>query len=140
MINGILKAMGAALNAEFGDRYTVIMEENMQELNEPCFFISCINTSVRLFPGRRYFRNNQFCIQYFPETGRINEECSGVAERLFSCMEYVSASGDLMRGASMQYKIANGMLCFFVNYDCFVRKTGEFLPMESIGIAEYAKG
>ena len=90
--------------------------------------------------GSLIISNNQFCIQYFPETGRINEECSGVAERLFSCMEYVSASGELMRGASMQYKIANGMLCFFVNYDCFVRKTGEFLPMESIGIAEYAKG
>lgn len=140
MINGILKAMGVALNAEFGDRYTVIMEENMQELNEPCFFISCINTSSRLFPGSRYFRNNQFCIQYFPETGRINEECSGAAERLFSCMEYVSVSGNLMRGSSMQYKIANGILSFFVNYDCFVRKTGQFIPMESIGIAEYAKG
>lgn len=128
MINAIIKAISIALNKEFGDGYTNYTEEIRQGLKEPCFFISCINPVNRLFLNKRYFRENQFCIQYFPAGSRRKEECNSAAERLFSCLEYITAAGDTVRGTKMKYEISDGILNFFVNYDLFVFKADETLP------------
>ena len=60
MINAIIEAISVALNGEFGDRYEIHMEELEQGLEEPCFFIFCLNPSSDLFLGKRYFRTNPF--------------------------------------------------------------------------------
>ena len=123
MINSIIEAISISLNEEFGDDYTNYTEEINQGLEEPCFFISCLNPTQRLFFGKRYFRENQFCIQYFSfDKMREKEECNDVAERLFSCLEYITVTGDLVRGTKMKYEFADGILNFFVNYDMFVYK------------------
>ena len=72
MINSIIDSISIALNAEFGDCYKNYKEEKKQDLEEPCFFIQCLNPTQRLFLNKRYFRKNQFCIQYFPETSDKN--------------------------------------------------------------------
>lgn len=129
MINAILEAISVSLNAEFGDRYKNYREEKKQDLKEPCFFIFCINPANRLFLGKRYFRSNLFCIQYFPESEkRKNEECHAVAERLFSCLEYITVNGEPAMGTQMRYEIVDEILHFFVNYDMFVYKVSEPLP------------
>ena len=121
MINAIIAAVSRALNAEFGDEYTIYTEEVKQGLAEPCFFIACINPTSRLFLNKRYFRANQFCLQYFPaDINRAREECNAVAERLYFCLEYISVAGDLTRGAQMRYEVIDDVLNFFVNYDMFV--------------------
>lgn len=121
MINSIIEAISISINKEFGDDYTNYTEEIKQGLKEPCFFISCINPTNRLFLWKRYFRKNQFCIQYFPaDKMREREECNEVAERLFECLEYITVTGDLVRGNKMEYEIVDGILNFFVNYDMFV--------------------
>ena len=126
MINSIIEAISISLNEEFGDDYTNYMEEVKQGLKEPCFFISCLNPTQKLFFGKRYFRENQFCIQYFPlNKMREKEECNDVAERLFDCFEYITVTGDLVRGTKMKYEIADGILNFFVNYDMFVYKKAD---------------
>lgn len=140
MINGIIKAISISLNDEFGDEYEIMMEENKQDLNEPCFFISCLNPTTKLFLGTRYFRENQFCIQYFPESEDIKEECNAVAERLVWCMEYIEVTGDRMRGTDMKYEVVDGILNFFVNYDCFVYKRKENTAMETIEKTQSVKG
>ena len=132
MINAITEAISVSLDAEFGDNYTIIRETNKQDLEEPCFFISCLNPSMKQFLGRRYFRSNQFCIQYFPETENVNAECHATAERMFSCLEYITVSGDLTRGTAMRYEIVDDVLNFFVNYDCFVYKMQENVAMDTI--------
>lgn len=121
MINGIIDAVSIALNKEFGDRYEIYMEEIRQDLKEPCFFISSLEPTSRLHTGKRHFRENQFCIQYFPETDQKQRECNGIAERMLGCLEYVLADGDdrPMRGTKMKYGVVDGILNFFVNYDCF---------------------
>ena len=82
MIRSITEAVCIALSVEFGDGYTIYTESVEQGLKEPCFFVSCIHSAGRKFPGRRYFRENQFCIQYLPaDRDREAEECSTVAER-----------------------------------------------------------
>lgn len=131
MINSITESISIALNAEFGDTYTNYTEEIKQGLKEPCFFISCINPAHNLFLGKRYFRENQFCIQYFPaDKQNPKAECHAVAERMEFCLEWITVTGDLMRGSKMKYEIADGILNFFVNYDLFVRKIVENTPME----------
>ena len=51
MINAIIEAISVALNGEFGDSYEIHMEEIEQGLEEPCFFIFCLNPTNDLFLG-----------------------------------------------------------------------------------------
>lgn len=142
MINTIIEAISIALNAEFGDGYEMHREAIEQDLEEPCFFISCINPTNKLFLGKRYFRRNQFCIQYFPEDeAHKNKECNMVAERLLMCLEYLDVGGDLVRGTKMKYEVIDGILHFFVNYDLFVYKVTESVPvMEEVSSETSVKG
>jgi len=97
MINAIIEAISISLNAEFGGRYKIYLEVKRQGLQEPCFFIQCLNPTNQLFLNKRYFRTNQFCIQYFSEREeRKKEECYAVAERLFQCLEWLEVKEDLM--------------------------------------------
>ena len=141
MINSITQSISISLNAEFGDEYTNYTESVEQGLNEPCFFVFCINPTNRLFLGKRYFRENQFCIQYFPaDKDRVKEECNAVAERLYSCLEYINVTGDLVRGTKMNFEVVDGVLNFFVNYDLFVYKVVASDPMEEISSDVAMKG
>lgn len=134
MINSIIEAISISLNEEFGDGYETRMEEIKQGLKEPCFFITCLNPTTELFLGKRYFRTNQFCIQYFPETNEKQRECNGVAERMWQCLEYITIYGEdkPIMGTKMKYEVVDGVLNFFVNYDCFIRKIEQQTPMESL--------
>ena len=125
MINSIIEAISVALNGEFGDDYEIHMEEIEQGLEEPCFFIFCLNPTKDLFLGKRYFRTNPFCIQYFPASKEKQRECNGMAERMYECLEYITIDSDSkpIRGTKMKHKVVDGVLNFFVNYNCFAYKT-----------------
>lgn len=141
MINSIIESISISLNAEFGDEYTTYTESIEQGLNEPCFFLSCINPTNRVYLGKRYFRENQFCIQYFPaDKDQAKEECNAVAERLFSCLEYITVTGNLVRGTKMKYEVVDGVLNFFVNYDLFVFMAADSDAMENLSADVNAKG
>ncbi len=141
MINSIIELISISLDAEFGEGYTNYTESVEQKLTEPCFFISCLKSESRPFLGRRYFSENQFCIQYFPvDKDREKEECNAVAERLFSCLEYVEVTGDLIRGTKMKGEVVDGVLNFFVNYDFFFYKAADPIPMETLERDIKAKG
>lgn len=142
MINAIIESISISLNAEFGDRYKIHREADRQGLEEPCFFIQCINPTEKLFFGKRYFRQNQFCIQYFPEDEfHGNQECCAVAERLFFCLEYIDVGGDPVMGTGMRYEVVDEILRFFVDYDLFVYKVGEPVPvMEKVSEEISVKG
>lgn len=133
MINSIIESISISLYTEFGDDYTIYTESIEQGLQEPCFFVFCINPTNQLFLGKRYFRENGFCIQYFPkDENQAKQEGNAVAERLYSCLEYISVSRKLLRGTKMKYQIVDGVLNFFVNYDFFVYKTVDLNIMEKL--------
>ena len=135
MINSIIEAISIALNAEFGDDFTTYTEKEEQGLKEPCFFISVLEPTHNLCRDRRYFRQHQFCIQFFPaDRSREKAECNDTAERLEECLETITVDGDLMRGDKMNHKIVDNVLNFFVNYDCFVIKKYDSEPMETLEI------
>ena len=126
----LINAIGAALNAEFGDGYRIYADNVEQGLTEPCFFVSCVNQTSRQFLGRRYFRENRFCIRYLPkDKSREKEECGETAERLFLCLELLTVNGDPVRGTKMKSETVDGGLNFFVNYDMFVYLQGEDTPL-----------
>ena len=130
MISTILESISVALYTEFGDRYEIHREAKRQGLTEPCFFIQYLNPSVRLFFGKRYFRRNPFCIQYFPEDSlHETEECCAVAERLFRCLKCLEVDGNQVWGTERNYEVVDGILHFFVNYDLFVYKAEESAGM-----------
>lgn len=134
MINELIQAISVALDAEFG--YENHMEEIKQDLVEPCFFIQCLNPTTELFLGvresrQRYFRQNQFCIQYFPESKTAYEqECNAVAEKMIWCLEYITVDGHPVRGTKMNFRVVDGVLNFFLNYDGFVYRVEEADAME----------
>jgi len=138
LINEIITAISVALDSEFG--YENHMEEIIQDLKEPCFFISCLNPAAVLFLGKRYFQSNQFDIQYFPETDDKNYECHQVAEKLWEVLEYITVSGDLAEGTKMKYEVVDGVLHFFVNYDCFIYRVAEQTPFEELKVDQIVKG
>ena len=141
MLNTIMEAISVALDAEFGDGYETYIEEISQDMDGHAFFIQCPNPTDRLFLGKRYFRQNQFCIQYFPlsEDDR-NRECYEVLERMELCLEYIDVDGPMM-GTKMSGKVVDGVLSFFVNYDCFVYRRGEAVPMmEEVSSETHVKG
>lgn len=143
MINLIIEAISVSLNEEFGDSYEIHMEEIQQDLKEPCFFISSLNPTIRRFLGKRYFRTNQFCIQYFPKTAEKQRECNNVAERMWQCLEYITICDEdkPIRGTKMKYEVVDGILNFFVNYDCFINKqeTEQQTLMESLEVSANMK-
>jgi len=142
MINSVIYGISAALEAEFGSNYEIYMEEVKQDLREPCFFISCINPAKSLFVGKRYFRQNMFCIQYFPETEKVRQECHEVMERLYDCLKYIFLSDEKKptRGTHMNGEIVENILNFFVNYDFFTYKMEQEEAMETMVIKNDAKG
>lgn len=140
MVNSIIEAIAVALNSEFGDSFKIYTEEKHEYLQEPCFFVSCINPSNRLFLDRRYFRENMFVVQYFPENS-LNKrtECNAIAERLYSCLEWLNVSDDPVMCSKMHYEIIDGVLNFFAEYNLFVIKTKEDTPMETLNINQIEK-
>lgn len=144
MINAIIESISVALNGTFGDGCEIHMEELEQGLEEPCFFISCLAPSASLFFGKRYFRTNQFCIQYFPASSERQRECNDVAERLYECLEYITPDGDTspIRGTKMKHEVVDGVLNFLVNYDLFVyKKDSASVPsMEGVSPELHVKG
>lgn len=141
MINSIIEAISVSLNEEFGDGYETHMEEIKQGLKEPCFFIACLNPTIEQFLGKRYFRSNQFCIQYFPKTNKVQRECNGVLERMMQCLEYITIDGDTkpIRGTKMKGEVVDSVLNFFVNYDCFIYKTEQQTAMETMDASTRVK-
>ena len=142
MINSIIESIIVSLQEEFGDTVQSYREEGLQEFQKPCFLVRNVSHSCRLFLGKRYFRKNQFCIQFFPDTKeKENEVYNDAAKRLTSCLEYLKADDGLVRGTNMKYEITEGILHFFVNYDMFVYRLAADVPvMEEIASETSVKG
>ena len=128
MVNLLTKSIGAALQTEFGDGYEIYREGMAQTLKESCFSVFCIGSSMSQQRQARYYRENQFCIRYFPRPGgHGREECHSTAERMFSCLRWLDCRGVPVMGTGMKYEILDGILHFSVNYNMF-SEHGGILP------------
>ena len=135
MINKIIDGISIAINSCFGDEYEIYTESVEQGLHEPCFSIVCLNPTIEQFLGVRYFRQNQFCIHYFPASSNKRAECHSVMEKLANALEVIEVEGETTRGTKMSGELVDDMLHFFVSYDMFVYKHKE--PSASMETAIY---
>ena len=149
MIKKIIDGISISLNAEFGEKYKIYTESIEQGLKEPCFSILCVNPTNILFRGKKYFRKNLMCIQYFPcgtftdDEGEVigkYQECMDVLEGMYDCLEIINVGTDPQRGTSMHGEIVDGVLNFFVNYDMFVCKIKDTTNMENLDAKTDVKG
>jgi hypothetical protein len=133
MLNSIISGICTKLNEAFGDDYTIYKEQVAQGLKEPCFFVQIVEPTNTQQLGNRYFRENLFCIQYFPisENAPI-AECLSVQDDLFLALEYIMVGEDLQRGEKMRGEFSDGVLNFFVEFNMFVYKTEDLDPMEEL--------
>lgn len=140
-INTIIDGISAALFAKFGERYEIYTENIPHCLKEPCFAIKSLNPTIKQGLGNRYYKTNSFCIHYFPKSTEPKAEINDVEERLFSCLEYITVDGDLTRGTNMNGENHDNVLFFFVNYNAFVfRKPDEIPVMETVDQRTNLKG
>lgn len=129
MINKLMEAIRSALQGEFGEGMEVSIEDRPDKV-QPCFFIQWVDTTSEPSPGKRYFRQNEFCVRYFPEDIDVQQECGAVADRMFWCLEYLTVANDTFRGTNMRCERKDSVLEFFVKYDCFLCRTENAAPME----------
>lgn len=137
MINEIIDGISEAIYEEFGDGYNIYTESVEQGLEEPCFSITVVQPTNSLFRGKRYHRENTFCIYYFADTSDTTAESMAVIDRLYDCLEYITVDGDLTMGTGMRAEKAElDTWAFFVNYDMFMIKTDETDNMEELQLEE----
>lgn len=125
IVDGICKA----LSEEFGSDYEIYTEDVHEGLVEPCFTVRLLKPSQEQFLNNRYYQTHLFCIHYFPKSDDANDECFDVSDRLNECLEYITVDGDLIRGTNMNSEMTDGVLSFFVNYDMFVIKKRDEVPV-----------
>lgn len=143
MTNKIIDGMSLAIAGEFGEEYRIYTEPVEQGLEEPCFSIVPVHMDIGQLLGGRSYRNNKFCVHYFPrEEGEEGEteECLAVLERLYDCMEIIEIDGQPARGTNMSAETSDRMIHFFVNYNVFTRKTEEHDTMADVRLAMKLKG
>ena len=117
-VKNIISGVSAALSAEFNG-FDIYVDEVPQGLVPPCFTIMC-NPSVQQVVGRRFRRDFDICVHFFPATDEKYGECADVEERLFSALQYITADGDLLRGEDMSRRLSDGILSFNVRFGTFV--------------------
>lgn len=139
MLNKIVDGISEKLNSVFGDDYKIYTESVKQGLCEPCFFIQLLNPANSRELGRRFFRENLFCIQYFPKSSEEpKSECYQMQDDLYIALEYITIDGNLQRGIKMHGEFIDSVLSFFVNYDMFVILTEESTSMETLRTSQIA--
>ena len=124
MIDDIINAVSKKLHDAFG--YEIYKENIEQGLQEPCFSIVVLESSITAQLPNRYFKTHALDIHYFPKD-KLNakSECYAVAEELLMLLEYINSLDNLWHGNKIKYEIVDGVLHFFVNYDMFVKKQVE---------------
>ena len=136
MVNSIIDAIASKLGEELGEGFTIYKESQEQGFDIPCFFIFLRTSNQKKMIGRRYFREQQFTVEYHPGTGSRKAEIHDMLDRLNEILEYVTADGDLHRGTKMNCEITDGILCFYVNYNYYVYMQTEAADtMESVEIS-----
>lgn len=142
MLNDILIAINNKIFDAFDSDYEIHNNELKQDFKEPCFFVLNITGSNDHVINNRYRRINTFDIHYFPKSKTAaTQEMNNVAEILIEQLEYISVAGNLTRGSNMHYEPEDNVLHFFVDYDVFMIKPLEKVPlMETLTQTQHLKG
>ncbi len=142
MLNDIITGIAKALGTTFGSEYRVYKNDVQQGLTEPCFFIAALKPEQTPLRGDRAVWQHPFDVLYFPKEPGTNEKLYNAAEQLMGALRYITLpNGDLLRGTSVSYEAADGVLHFFVTYSMFVDISKVRPSMETLDLdAKTKKG
>lgn len=117
-VRNVMSAVSAALSAEFSG-YEIYFDDVAVGLSPPCFTVSC-GSSLRQELGRRFRRDFDIRINFFPGSDSEHTESNDAEERLYTALQYITVDGDLLRGENMQRSFSDGILSFNVRFGTYV--------------------
>ena len=102
----------------------------MQDIEEPAFFVRCINPDVpRGLTGRRK-ATLLFIVQYFPESDEPKKEINTVYERLSECLDLIEVEGKMVRGTIECKDISDDVMSATAEYTLFLGQSQKDAYME----------
>lgn len=138
-IGAITSAVSTAVYNAFGDGYEIYTDKVTQGLREPCFLIRCLNGAKNVDLGRRYKRETQISVQYFPKAEGDCAEIADALERLLEALDTIEADGCLLHGRDIAGTPHDGMLTVTAIYDGFVLREEALPDMDSLTTQTNAK-
>lgn len=138
-VGAITSAVSTAVYNAFGDGYEIYTDKVTQGLHEPCFLIRCLNGAKNVDLGRRYKRETQISVQYFPKAEGDCAEIADALERLLEALETIEVDGRLLHGKDITGTPHDGMLTVTASYDGFVLHEEEQTEMQSVTTQTSAK-
>lgn len=129
----ILQGVSTALNAAFGEEYTIYQNDGDPELRKPCFLIGVLKPEISPMLGNREIRRYPLEIQYVPSDSGNRVEMLAAAEKMVEALRLLTLpNGDLLRGTGISYEVVDKVLHFFVNYNLPVIRAAEKTAMETL--------
>lgn len=138
MTNKIIEVISKTLGEVFGEDIKIYRKKLEQGFEKPCFFITCISTSNKQIIGPRYNLSHSFDIQYYPGDGESNVE--SIVEQLYTPLEYISIDEMSIRGSKMNYKMEDGIIHFYIDYNIQIIKESTEDSMDGLVINSGGKG
>ena len=138
-VGAITSAVSTAVYNAFGDGYEIYPDKVTQGLREPCFLIRCLNGAKNVDLGRRYKRETQISVQYFPKAEGDCAEIADALERLLEALDTIEADGCLLHGKDITGTPHDGMLTVTAIYDGFVLREETLPDMDSLSTQTNAK-
>ena len=134
MVNKLIAGIAEAIRKGFPTAtHKIYTEKTEQGIQKPCFFILCVSQWHDAKLRDRFRLDASFDIHYFPKLG--NAENWDTAETLRSFLEWITIDGNLIRGSSINYKIEDGILHFFIDYNLnMTQKAGTYEYMEEVKV------
>ena len=123
MTNEVTDGVVAALRSAYPDA-DIFDEEAEQGIIDNSFSVRVVENTENLFRGWKYRKRHLIEVLFFPPKENRNRISNGVAESLFSVLEYITAGDDLIRGTGMNAHMDDETqtVIFTVAYDYFVTK------------------
>lgn len=119
MIDGIIEAMATTIAGLYPD-CTIYTEPVEQDLQEPAFYIHCINVDQSDLIARRFRQSMPFEVVYFPREG-LSEINNTLPTLLVYLRQITLKNGQRLNGRNIKGQIIEGILRIFVDYDITVK-------------------
>lgn len=124
IVDDIITGISIKLNELFNGKYAIYFDTVNQGLLTPCFIIRKISSEVKqLLKGRKVFYN-YFCISFVSSSSNdFSRDIIDTEELLLANMEFIeSKTGERYFGTGINTEVVDGVLHFFINYNCTVRE------------------
>ena len=130
MVDEIIEGIVAQIRTAYPN-HQIYVDHVEQGLEQPCFFVRCVNQShiPRLY--KRHREDFLFEVLYYPEE-EIRAECETVAYSLYDFLEHIPFQSGMLRGEQRNSKVEEYVLHFFVSYSLFLVETSTEEHMEEV--------